>query len=77
MRIPIDALSPAALSGLIEEYITRQSTDHAHLGVALEKRVDQVRAALKQGEVWIVFDPETETTTLLHRDQASDLGTKG
>jgi uncharacterized protein YheU (UPF0270 family) len=69
MQIPPHALSPEALRGLIEEYITRQSTDHAHIQVPLEKRVAQVEALLKQGEVVIVFDGETETTTLMHRDE--------
>jgi len=57
-------LSSAALSGVIEEYVTRDGTN---LEEATEKAA-AVRAALDAGELVIVYDAETETCNILPAD---------
>lgn len=55
MIVPYDQLSPEALQGLIEEYVTREGTDYGHHEVAMESKVAQVRALLVSGEAVILF----------------------
>lgn len=63
--IPADRLSPAALQGVIEEFITREGTDYGEVEIDLAAKVEQVRALLRRGEAVIVFDAETESCTLM------------
>lgn len=67
MIIPFEQLSADALQGLIEDFVTRDGTDYGEYEVSLSVRVEQVQRQLKQGSVVIVFDPATESVTLLNR----------
>ncbi len=68
MEIPYDRLSPEALQGLIEEFITREGTDYGSREIALETKVAQVRRQLERGETVIVYDEETRTCNLMTKD---------
>ena len=71
VKIPYDQLSRTALSGVVEEFVTRDGTDYGEVEVPLEKKISQVMAQLKAGRAVIVFDPESETTSILnHNDPA-------
>ena len=63
-----DALSPEALRGLIEEFVTRDGTDYGERERDLEEKVADVEQQLESGEVRIVIDLETESVTLLSVD---------
>lgn len=71
MIIPHEQLSADALRGLMEEFITREGTDYGW-ETSLERKVEQVKAQIQRGEVVIVFDPATETVSLLTRQQAQE-----
>ena len=58
-------LSPAALRALVEEFVTRDGTDYGAVERGLEAKVADVMRQLERGEVRIVFDPDSETTTLV------------
>lgn len=73
MIIPYEQLSAEALTGLIEEFITREGTDYGWEEVTLATKVEQVRQQLKRGDVVIVFDPATESVSLLTRHDAAML----
>lgn len=68
MLIPHRSLSPEALRGLIEAFVTREGFDGAD-ELPLETKVAQVRTRLDQGKAFIVYDEEDETFTLLPKDQ--------
>ncbi|SMC75364.1 hypothetical protein SAMN02746065_10963 [Desulfocicer vacuolatum DSM 3385] len=68
VKVPHDQLSPRALRGVVEEFLTRDGTDYGEVEVPLETRVAQVFAHLKSGKVVIVFDPDSQTCTLFDRD---------
>ena len=70
MIIPHEQLSPEALQGLIEEFITREGTDYGWEEVSLATKVAQVRRQIEQREVVIVFDLASETVSLLPRRDA-------
>jgi uncharacterized protein YheU (UPF0270 family) len=68
VRIPHDQLSKEALQGVIEEFITRESTDYGAVEVSLETKVRQVHQNLISGNAILVFDGKTETCNIFHRD---------
>jgi uncharacterized protein len=67
MIIPADRLSPEALQGIIDEFVTREGTDYGHAEPNLEAKCAQVRRQLESGDVVIVFDPDGETCNLVRR----------
>ncbi len=73
MIIPHQQLSPDALRGLIEEFITREGTDYGHEEVSLERKVAQVERQIEREEVLIVFDTATESVSLLTRQDAQQM----
>lgn len=58
-------LSPGALRGLVEEYVTREGTDYGHGDWSLEEKVAQVLRQIDAGEAKIVFDLETESASVV------------
>ncbi len=56
--------------GLIEEFITRDGTDYGEQEIALEHKVKQIERQLAGGDVVIVFDPASESVSLLTRRDA-------
>jgi uncharacterized protein len=67
VEIPPSALSPRALLGLVEEFITREGTDYGVREHTFEEKRSSVMRLIAEGEVAILFDPESETTTLRRR----------
>ena len=65
--IPHRELSPEALQGLIEEYVTRGGTDDGYTRLTLDQRMDRVRRRLAGGEACIVYDPATGTANIIPR----------
>lgn len=70
MIIPHQQLSSEALQGLIEEFITREGTDYGAVEVSLAQKVDQVKRQLDRGDVVIVFDPASESVSILTKYDA-------
>jgi hypothetical protein len=65
--IPYDQLSPAALQGLLEEYVSREGTDYGHATFSLSHKVAAVRQQLETGRAVIVFDPDTQSCNITAR----------
>jgi uncharacterized protein YheU (UPF0270 family) len=68
LKIPYDQLSPEALHGVIEEFVTRDGTDYGEVEIPLETKIAQVFAQIKSGKAVIVFDQRSETCTILNSD---------
>lgn len=64
MLIPHALLEADTLTGLIEEFVTREGTDNGD-ETPLETRVLRVRRALDKGEAVIVFEPESQQCQLM------------
>ena len=60
-----EQLSPGALRGLVEEYVSREGTDYGHADWSLEEKVTQVFQQLDRGEALIVFDLELESASIV------------
>ncbi|GGY67976.1 UPF0270 protein YheU [Cellvibrio zantedeschiae] len=76
MIIPHEQISADALQGLIEEFITREGTDYGEMEVSLSQKVAQVKRQLTQGEIVIVFDPATESVSILTKHDAKLMASK-
>jgi len=62
--IPVNKLSPEALQGVIQEFISREGTDYGELEVPTETKFRQVNQKLENGLAVLIFDDETETTNI-------------
>lgn len=69
VEIPHELLSADALTGVIENYVLREGTDYGIREYSFDEKVAQVREQLLRKEAWIVFESETETVTLVTRDE--------
>lgn len=65
VKIPYDQLSPEALHGIIEEFVTRDGTDYGEKEISLETKIDQVLNQVQSGKAVIVFDQNSETCNIL------------
>ena len=61
MLIPHSQLSPSALRGIVQEFVTRDGTDHS----SVEQRIETVLRQLAACRVEIHFDDETKTCNIL------------
>ena len=69
MRIPHRQLSPTALRAVVEEFVTRDGTDHS----SVEHRIELVLRQLDVGDVELHFEPKTETCNILPSNEGWDL----
>jgi uncharacterized protein YheU (UPF0270 family) len=77
MEVSPEDLSPDALRGLVEEFVTRDGTDYGAVESSVEEKIADVLAQLRAGEARIVFDPGTETANIvLSRELAAPAGGK-
>ena len=58
-------LSPEALRGLVEEFVSREGTDYGHADRSLESKVADVLRQLETGDARIVFDLESESASIV------------
>ncbi len=61
MRISHNQLSPTALRAVVEEFVTRDGTDHS----SVEQRIADVLHQLDAGSVELQFDTKTATCNIL------------
>ena len=69
MHIPHRQLSPTALRAVVEEFVSRDGTDHS----SVEHRIELVLCQLDVGGVELHFEPETETCNILPLDEGRNL----
>ena len=65
VEIPHRDLSEAALRGVVESFVLREGTDYGQRDYSLEEKIAAVMRQLDHGEATIVFDPETETVSIV------------
>ncbi len=64
MIIAWQDLSPDALNGVIEEFITREGTEYGHLEWTLKDKVSAVRRQLQAGSAVLVYDEDSGTCSI-------------
>jgi uncharacterized protein YheU (UPF0270 family) len=65
VEVPYEQLEPETLERLIEEFVTRDGTNWADQDGALEKKIGQVMAQLRNKKVRVVFDLTSQTTNII------------
>jgi uncharacterized protein YheU (UPF0270 family) len=65
--VPFGDLQADLLQAVVESFVLREGTDYGERELSLEEKVGRVIAQLKRGEAQIVFDPETETVSIVTR----------
>lgn len=75
MQIPVDRLAPEVLDSIIEESVTREGTEYGEQEIALATKVQQVKEQLARGEIFLSFDPVSETCQLLPIEYQAELDT--
>ena len=63
--VPTERLSPDALSGLIEEFVTRNGTDYGRREVSLAEKCAAIRKQLINGRAIIICDPSSQTCNIV------------
>ena len=61
MRIPHQQLTPAVLRAVVEEFVTRDGTDHS----SVQTRIALVMRQLDAGKAELHFDDETKTCNIV------------
>ena len=67
-------LSPEALRGLVEEFVTRDGTDYGVVERSVEEKIAHVLGQLSSGEARIVYDPEAESANIVTRRDLAEAG---
>jgi hypothetical protein len=67
MHVPHRLLTAGALRAIVEEFVTRNGTDHS----AVEQRIELVLRQLDGGGVELHFEQETGTCNILPATDAS------
>ena len=55
MQVPYTLVSPVALRAVVEEFVTRDGTDHSEV----EQRIELIMRQLAAGAIELHFDDET------------------
>jgi uncharacterized protein YheU (UPF0270 family) len=71
MIIPFNELSEAALQALIEDFVTRDGTDYGQNELSMQDKAAKLLEALKEGELLISYNEDTESCGLVTRQEAS------
>ena len=67
VEVPWQQLPEEPLNRMLEEFVTREGTDLSESELPLDAKVAQVRRQLQRGEAAVVFDPVTETFSLVSK----------
>jgi uncharacterized protein YheU (UPF0270 family) len=65
--VPYTELAADVLHAVVESFVLREGTDYGEREVSLEAKVARVIAQLKSGEAKILFDPESDSVTVVRR----------
>jgi uncharacterized protein len=64
--VPYTELTADLLHAVVESFVLREGTDYGEKEFSLEDKVAHVISRLKRGEARIVFDPESETVSIIN-----------
>jgi uncharacterized protein len=65
VQVPYTELSAELLRAVVESFVLREGTDYGQRELSLDEKVARMIGQLKRGEASIVFDPDTDSVTIL------------
>jgi hypothetical protein len=66
--VPYTELAPELLQAVVQSYVLREGTDYGEKEFSLEAKVSQVIGQLKRGDAKIVFDPDTDSVSIVRTE---------
>jgi uncharacterized protein YheU (UPF0270 family) len=63
--VPYAELDAELLHAVVESYVLREGTDYGEREFSLADKVSQVLRQLKRGEARIMFDPESQSVSIV------------
>ncbi len=69
--VPYTDLSEELLRAVLESFVLREGTDYGEHELTLEDKTARLVARLKRGDVQIVFDPESQSVTIVPKGGAA------
>ena len=76
INVPISDISAEALTGLLEEYVSRDGTDYGEVEVSIDEKTKALHKQLEMGELLILFDPKTQELDIVMREQMETFGVR-
>ena len=67
IEIPAGELPPETLRAVIEHFVLREGTDYGAQEATFERKIADVMRQLERREARILFDPASESVTLVPR----------
>jgi hypothetical protein len=67
VEVPYADLSADLLHAVAESFVLREGTDYGEKEFSLQDKVARVISQLKKGEAKIIFDPESQSVTIVVR----------
>ena len=65
IEIKPEFVSKDILNSIIQEFVLREGTNYGDVEFSLETKIKQVEKQILRGDVKVVFDPNTESVTLM------------
>ena len=65
VAVPHTELSPEALRGVIESFVLREGTEYGEREFTLEEKFSHVMRQLERGEAQIMFDPNSQSVSVV------------
>ena len=65
IRLSPDDLAPDTLRAVIESFVLREGTDYGQHETSLDDKVAQVHRQLCRRDAYVVFDPNTESVSIV------------
>lgn len=66
--IPFDKLSPEALFGVIDQFISRDGADSGHVEASFAEKRQRVHKMLKSGKALLLYDTALETCNIVQKE---------
>ncbi len=77
VEIPAETLAPETLMAIVESFVLREGTDYGRQEIETETKTAQILKQIQSGRVRILFDPNTESVTLMTENEWKKLEANG
>ncbi len=69
IEIPYERLDAKTLKAVIESFILREGTNYGAEEIDFQTKIEQVKRQLESKRIRLVFEPESESCTLLTENE--------
>jgi uncharacterized protein len=77
VEIPAESLAAETLKAIVESFVLREGTDYGRQEIETETKTAQIMKQITKGHVRILFDPNTESVTLVTENEFKKLKASG